>query len=106
YGGRQTAMAAAERAGLADALLLLSYPLHPPNKPDRMRTSFFPDWRVPALFVHGSADGFGSLAEMEEAIQLIPARVALMPVNRGGHDLKPAGEMAAAILARLKEIAN
>ncbi len=34
YGGRQTAMAAAERPDLADALLLLSYPLHPPSQPE------------------------------------------------------------------------
>src|SRR5450759_4707865 len=32
YGGRQTAMIAAERPGLADGLLLLSYPLHPQQK--------------------------------------------------------------------------
>jgi predicted alpha/beta-hydrolase family hydrolase len=56
YGGRQTAMIAAERPGLADGLLLLSYPLHPPKKPDQPRTGFFPEWRTPALFVHGTRD--------------------------------------------------
>ena len=55
YGGRQTAMAAAERPELADGLVLLSYPLHPPGKPEQTRTAFFPEWRTPALFVHGSA---------------------------------------------------
>ncbi len=30
------------RPGLADGLLLLSYPLHPPRKPDQLRTAFFP----------------------------------------------------------------
>src|SRR5207244_833852 len=49
YGGRQTAMAAAERPELAQALLLLSYPLHPPGKPEQKRTSFFPALRVRAL---------------------------------------------------------
>src|SRR5262249_42902111 len=42
YGGRQTAMAAAETPGLADCLLLLSYPLHPPGNPDKLRTDYFP----------------------------------------------------------------
>src|SRR5580698_4750042 len=46
YGGRQTAMAASERPGLADAILLLSYPLHPPGKPDQLRTNFFADLRI------------------------------------------------------------
>src|SRR5579871_1722693 len=40
YGGRQSAMLAAERPEIAAALLLLSYPLHPPNKPEKPRTAF------------------------------------------------------------------
>ena len=68
YGGRQTAMIAAERPDLADGLLLLSYPLHPPRKPDQPRTGFFPEWRTPALFVHGTRDPFGTLEELRGAI--------------------------------------
>src|SRR5579871_1011444 len=41
YGGRQASMLAAENPGLADALLLLSYPLHPPAKPQQLRTTHF-----------------------------------------------------------------
>ena len=47
YGGRQTAMLAAEKPDLFAGLLLLSYPLHPPGRPDRMRTAFFPGLRAP-----------------------------------------------------------
>jgi predicted alpha/beta-hydrolase family hydrolase len=88
YGGRQSAMAAAERPALADALLLLSYPLHPPGQPERKRTAFFPSLHTPALFVHGSQDPFGSLEELREAIATIPARTGLLPVDRAGHDLR------------------
>ena len=105
YGGRQTAMAAAERPGMADALLLLSYPLHPPAKPEQLRTNFFPGLQIPALFVHGTDDPFGSLAELTAAIKLIPARTELLPVERSGHDLKRAGEMAEEILLRLRTLA-
>ena len=105
YGGRQTAMAAAERPGLADALLLLSYPLHPPSKPDLLRTSFFPDLQIPALFVHGSDDPFGSLAELSAALKLIPARTELLPVERARHDLKRAGEVAGEVLKKLRTLA-
>jgi predicted alpha/beta-hydrolase family hydrolase len=101
YGGRQTAMIAAERVGLADGLLLLSYPLHPPRKPDQPRTAFFPEWRTPALFVHGTRDPFGSLEELRAAIARIPARVHLMAVEGAGHDLKPAARMAGEILSRM-----
>ena len=98
YGGRQTAMMAAERPDLADGLLLLSYPLHPPRKPDQPRTGFFPEWRTPALFVHGTRDPFGTLEELRGAIARIPARVELLVVDGGGHDLKPAARMGGEIL--------
>jgi uncharacterized protein len=101
YGGRQSAMAAAERAGMAGALLLLSYPLHPPGKPEQKRTAFFGDLRIPALFVHGTADPFGSLEELREAMALIPAPTDLLPVEGAGHDLKRAADLSADILARL-----
>jgi predicted alpha/beta-hydrolase family hydrolase len=101
YGGRQTAMIAAERPGLADGLLLLSYPLHPPKKPDRPRTDFFPEWRTPALFVHGTRDPFGTLEELRDALARIPARVDLLAVEGAGHDLKPAARMGKEILARM-----
>ena len=102
YGGRQTAMAAAERPGLAQALLLLSYPLHPPGKPEQKRTSFFPDLRVPALFVHGAKDPFGSPEDLRAALPLIPARTELLVVEGAGHDLKRAAELGPEILDRLQ----
>jgi predicted alpha/beta-hydrolase family hydrolase len=100
YGGRQTTMAAAENAGLADGLILFSYPLHPPGKPDRLRTEHFPNLQTRALFVQGTKDGFGSIDEMRGALALIPAHTELLPVEGGGHDLKRAASMGTEILAR------
>ena len=87
YGGRQASILAAGEAGLVDALLLLSYPLHPPGKSGERRTAHFPELRTPALFVHGSADPFGTLDEVEAARALIPARTQLLPLDGAGHDL-------------------
>ena len=101
YGGRQTAMLAAERAGAADGLLLLSYPLHPPKKPEQKRTAYFPELRTPALFVHGTGDPFGSLEELREAIATIPARTDVLAVEGAAHDLKRAPDLATDMLARL-----
>jgi predicted alpha/beta-hydrolase family hydrolase len=101
YGGRQTAMAAAETPGLADGLLLLAYPLHPPRKPEQLRTAYFPEWRTPALFVHGTRDPFGSIDELRAAIAVIPAPTEIFPLERSGHDLKPAIPLAGEILARM-----
>jgi predicted alpha/beta-hydrolase family hydrolase len=90
YGGRQTAMAAAEHTELAAALLLLSYPLHPPHKPEQMRIGFFPELRTPVLFVHGTADPFATVEELRAAITMIPAYTDLFVVEGAGHDLKNA----------------
>ena len=105
YGGRQTAMLAAEQPEMFAGLLLLSYPLHPPGKPEQKRTAFFPALRTPALFVHGDADPFASLEEMSEALALVPAPVDLLPVERAGHDLKGAARLTAEIIARLLSLA-
>ena len=80
-------MLAAEAPGLADRLLLLSYPLHAPGKPAQLRTAHFPKLNTPVLFVHGTRDPFGSLDEMRTAIQMIPAPVKLIEVEGAGHDL-------------------
>jgi predicted alpha/beta-hydrolase family hydrolase len=94
YGGRQTTMLAAEDGDVADALLLLSYPLHPPGQPEKLRTEHFGQLRTPALFVHGTRDEFGTLTEMEAALCLAPARTELRSVT-GGHGLH--GKFAAQI---------
>ena len=88
YGGRQASMLAAGEEGLLEGLLLLSYPLHPPDKPGQMRTAHFPSLRTPSVFVHGTKDPFGSVAEMEAALGTIPAPVRLVVIEGAGHDLK------------------
>jgi uncharacterized protein len=95
YGGRQASMLCAETAEknpeeaaeLAAGLLLLSYPLHPPRKPEQLRTQHFFHLHTPALFVEGTRDPFGSIAEIEQALKLIPARTKLLTVEGAGHDL-------------------
>ena len=87
YGGRQASMLCAAEPGLVDALLLLSYPLHPPKRPAELRTAHFPTLRTPALFVSGAHDGFGSIDELAAALQLIPARTELLPIAGAGHEL-------------------
>jgi predicted alpha/beta-hydrolase family hydrolase len=87
YGGRQSSMLAAEHRDLVTALLLLSYPLHPPRKPDQQRTQHLPDLRTPALFVSGTRDPFGSIAELTQALKMIPAKTNLLAIEGAGHDL-------------------
>jgi predicted alpha/beta-hydrolase family hydrolase len=102
YGGRQASMLAAEQPGIIDALLLLSYPLHPPKKPQQLRTAHFADWRTPALFVHGTRDPFASIEELRSAIAQIPATTRILTVERAGHELK--GVDPALVVATFTEI--
>ncbi|MDP9020887.1 MAG: dienelactone hydrolase [Actinomycetota bacterium] len=93
-GGRICSMAVAE--GLpAAGLVLVSYPLHPPGRPDRLRTAHLPRIRVPCLFVSGTRDAFATPAELEAAAAAIPAPVELVWVEGGRHELKGAEQAVA-----------
>ena len=70
------------------ALLLVSYPLHPPGRPDRMRTEHFPQLAVPCLFVSGTRDAFGAPAELEQATAAITGPVTHVWVQGGDHGLR------------------
>jgi uncharacterized protein len=87
YGGRQATMLCSEEPELVPGLLLLSYPLHPPLKPEQLRTQHLPNLRTECLFVHGTGDPFGSIEEVEKALQLIRAKHKLLEVQGAGHDL-------------------
>lgn len=104
YGGRQASMLLAEDPAVAEALLLLSYPLHPPDKPQQLRTAHFPALRTPTLFVHGTKDPFGTIAELREAMTLIPAAARLIEGQGAGHDLRklPLAEIVPAALSLLQ----
>jgi predicted alpha/beta-hydrolase family hydrolase len=96
YGGRQSSMLCADpaenTAEPVTALLLLSYPLHPPRKPEQQRTQHLPDLRTPTLFVHGTRDPFGTIAELEQALKMIPAKTKLLMIEGAGHDLRFKGK--------------
>lgn len=94
YGGRQASMLAAEDPSVAEALLLLSYPLHPPRRPEQVRTAHFPQLRVPSLFVSGTRDEFASVEEIISALALIPARTRLLAIEGAGHSLAARCELA------------
>lgn len=86
-GGRICSMAVAE--GLeALGLAMVSYPLHPPGRPDRLRTEHFGRLGVPCLFLSGTRDAFGTRAELEEATAAIPGPVTHVWLDGGDHGLR------------------
>jgi predicted alpha/beta-hydrolase family hydrolase len=87
YGGRQSTMLATAEPGLADGLLLTSYPLHPPGRPDKLRTEHFGQLATAAFFVQGTRDAFGTVDEVRKALALLAGPHELMVIDGVGHDL-------------------
>lgn len=102
-GGRMCSMAAAGddgRGGQTDplavaGLVLISYPLHPPGRPEQLRTAHLPRLAVPCLFVSGTRDPFGSPEELEAATATIPGPVTHVWIEGGRHELKGADSSVA-----------
>jgi predicted alpha/beta-hydrolase family hydrolase len=96
-GGRMCSVAVAE--GLpAVGLVLISYPLHPPGRPDKLRTEHFPELGVPCLFVSGTRDTFASPAELEAATRLIPGPVTHHWIEGQGHGLRGCDQEVAGVV--------
>jgi len=110
YGGRQASMLLAAEPQLASALLLQSYPLHPPGRPTALRTAHLPQLQVPTLFVHGITDPFATPAELESARALIPGRTHILSI-KAGHDLgwskrRASSELPEQIVSALLDLAG
>jgi len=98
-------MLVSEEPQLADGLLVFSYPLHPPRKPNQLRTSHFPRLTTPTFFVHGTRDPFATTAEMNSALELAPALHAMLEVDGAGHDLllkKTANELPSRVVSEFE----
>jgi predicted alpha/beta-hydrolase family hydrolase len=83
----------------AAALVLVSYPLHPPGKPDRLRVEHFGAITVPCLFVSGTRDRFATPEEIEAATAAIAGPVTRVLVEKGDHGLRRRDEEVATIVA-------
>jgi uncharacterized protein len=97
-GGRMCSIAVAE--GLAACrLVLLSYPLHPPGRPDKLRNEHLPSIHVPTLVVSGTADPFGSPDELRQHLDAIDGPITYVWVEGARHDWKGRDEQVAGVVA-------
>lgn len=91
-GGRMASRIAArpEAAALGlHGLVFLGYPLHPPNRPGQLRVDHWPALKLPALFVQGERDAFGTPDELREHLPKYAGRADLLVVEGADHSLKP-----------------
>lgn len=97
-GGRMCSMAVAQ--GLpAGGLILIAYPLHPPGRPQHLRTEHFPAITIPCLFISGTRDPFATPGELEAASAAIAGPVTHVWIEGAGHELKGADAKVAASVA-------
>lgn len=96
-GGRMCSMAVAEGMPAA-GLVLISYPLHPPGKPEKLRVDHFPLPTMPCLFVLGARDAFGSTDELTRHVATIPGPVDLEPIEGGDHGLRGKDSLVTAVV--------
>lgn len=105
-GGRMASMAIAGATGNtargsepweeplpAAGLVLISYPLHPPGRPERLRTEHLDRVRVPVLSIAGDRDPFGTPDELAAALAAVPATVTCVTVPGARHELGDADEV-------------
>ena len=96
FGGRMCSMLAAAGEPVA-GLVLLSYPLHPPGRPDELRTDHFADIDVPVLFVSGTKDPFATPEELEHHASAIPGPVTFEWLEGEPHSPRDDGAVVAAV---------
>lgn len=92
-------LVAAERRLNVRGLVLICYPLHPPGKPDRLRTEHFPNLDVPCLFISGGRDAFGTPDELAQHVSSIPGAVTSHTIDRADHSLKAHDETIASFVS-------
>jgi predicted alpha/beta-hydrolase family hydrolase len=95
YGGRVASLAAAEPDAPYAALVLFSYPLHPPGAPERTdaRIAHWPSIRCPVLLLSGESDPFAKIDLLRANVPRL-AHGELVTYPRLGHTLKPVLEDA------------
>jgi uncharacterized protein len=87
-GGRIASQVAAAGIGDLVGLVFLGYPLHPPGRPNRLRTQHLPDVKAPMLFVQGSRDTFGTPDELRPIVTALDPAADVYVVEGGDHSFK------------------
>ena len=106
FGGRVASLAAAEPDAPYAALVLFSYPLHPPGSPDRTeaRIAHWPSIRCPVLLLSGESDPFARIELLRSVVPRLP-NAELVTYPKLGHTLQPVlGDVLDRVAAFLKGV--
>jgi hypothetical protein len=101
YGGRIATHIAADGFDV-DGLVLLSYPLHPPGRPDKLRDAHLKDIERRMLFVQGTRDPFATPDLLMQTLRGL-RRAELVSIEGGDHSLKVRGRKRADIIQEVAD---
>jgi predicted alpha/beta-hydrolase family hydrolase len=87
----------------AAGLVFLSYPLHPPGRPDRLRAAHLPKIGVPMLFLHGTRDAFAEPTILRRILDGLPA-ATLHDIEGADHGLTVRARPAADVIRELVDV--
>ena len=96
-GGRMCSIAIAEGLRVA-GLVCIGYPLHPPKKPEQLRTAHLPQVTSPSLFVSGTKDEFATPDELRRELRVMSTIPRIELIEGGRHELKGKDETVAALV--------
>jgi predicted alpha/beta-hydrolase family hydrolase len=99
-GGRMCTMASSDVEDVLGVagVVCIGYPLHPPKKPEQLRTEHLPRLTTKALFISGTRDEFGTPEELATAFALLPSTPTVQFIEGGRHELKGHDEHVATLL--------
>lgn len=103
YGGRVASMVAAENG--VRGLVLFSYPLHRPGRPEDLRTAHWPSIKCPVLLLSGESDPFARVDLLRESVKLL-ARAELVTYPGVGHGLTRSSQVLDDALDRVTQFAR
>jgi len=100
-GGRMCSMAVADNNDPLEvaALVLVSYPLHPPKKPNNLRIEHLPNIHIRTLCISGTKDDFGTPNELTTSFAAVPADVTWNWIENARHELARKDEVVAETVA-------
>lgn len=84
----------------AAGLAFQSYPLHPPGKPERLRTEHLPRIALPMLFIWGTRDSFATRDLLQQTLNGLP-NATLHPIEGADHGLKVKGRTQKEVLGEV-----
>jgi len=99
FDGNDRAIQPAEAPLRVAGLVCVSYPLHPPAQPKKLRVAHLPHVAAPSLFVSGTRDEFGAPDELRHHLATMPVAPEVQLIDGGRHDLRGKDAILASLVA-------